>query len=328
MMAIPDVALAVNAAVITKGAFGVVQTCAILALAPLMTGIMRKVKARTQKRRGAGVLQPYYELSKLIKKDEVISDQSSWVFIFTPWVILVSTITAALFVPVFLPSTPFSSAGDILVVLGLFALANFFMMLAGLDVASAFGGLGSSREMMMGALIEPALFITIFVVSLTLGGTNLSALVSAATKTGLLLSPSMLFALISFMVIILAETGRLPFDNPATHLELTMIHEAMVLEYSGKSLAMIQWSQSIKQLILLTLVVNLFFPLDIPGVVGNGSIWPVAMGLALYLPKVALLAALVAYIETRVAKWRLFRLPDLLTVAIASSMIGVVFHFL
>ncbi len=193
-----------NATEIAKVSLGILQTCSILALAPLLTGIMRKVKARTQKRMGAGVLQPYYELSKLMKKDEVIADQSSWIFRYAPWVILVSTITAALFIPVFLPYSPFSSVGDILVVLGLFALANFFMMLAGLDVASAFGGIGTSREMMVAALIEPALFITIFVVSLTLGGTNISALVSSAATTGVLLAPSMLFALISFIVIILA----------------------------------------------------------------------------------------------------------------------------
>ncbi|MHB2036107.1 MAG: respiratory chain complex I subunit 1 family protein [Nitrososphaerales archaeon] len=307
---------------------GMLQTCSILAMAPLMTGIMRKVKARTQKRRGSGVLQPYYELSKLFKKDEVVSDQSSWIFHYAPWIMLVSTITAALFIPVFLPFSPFSSAGDILVVLGLFALANFFMMLAGLDTASAFGGLGSSREMMMAALIEPALFITIFVISLTLGGTNLSALVSAAASSGFLIAPSMLFALIAFLVIFLAETGRLPFDNPATHLELTMIHEAMVLEYSGKGLGMIEWSQSIKQLILLTLVVNLFFPIGMPTQINNAMISPIALSAALYLAKVALLAAIMALAESRVAKWRVFRLPDLLSVAIASSMVGVVFHFL
>ncbi|HEX2614094.1 MAG TPA: NADH-quinone oxidoreductase subunit H, partial [Nitrososphaera sp.] len=146
-------------------AIGIAQAIAIVALAPLLTGLMRKVKARTQKRVGAGVLQPYYDLLKLLKKDEVVSDQSSWIFRAAPWVMLVATVTAALFVPAFLPFSPFGTAGDILVVLGLFGLARFFMMLAGLDVASAFGGLGTSREMMISALVEPALFLTIFVVS-------------------------------------------------------------------------------------------------------------------------------------------------------------------
>jgi formate hydrogenlyase subunit 4 len=308
-------------------AIGIAHAAAMVALAPLLTGVMGKVKARTQKRMGASVLQPYYELVKLMKKDEVVSDQSSWIFRSAPWVMIVATMTAALFVPVFVPFSPFGTAGDILVVLGLFGLARFFTMLAGLDVASAFGGLGSSREMMISSLAEPALFMAIFVVSLTLGGTNLSSLVGAAAQAaGIVIEPSMLFAMIAFFIVILAETGRLPFDNPATHLELTMVHEAMVLEYSGKSLALIQWSQSIKQLILLALLVNLFVPVGMPA--SFNANWSAAAGAAAFLAKVILLAMLVAYVETRVAKWRLFRLPDLLAMAIASSMIGVIFHYL
>jgi formate hydrogenlyase subunit 4 len=310
-------------------AIGIAQAIAIVALAPLLTGLMRKVKARTQKRVGAGVLQPYYDLLKLLKKDEVVSDQSSWIFRAAPWVMLVATVTAALFVPAFLPFSPFGTAGDILVVLGLFGLARFFMMLAGLDVASAFGGLGTSREMMISALVEPALFLTIFVVSLTLGGTNLSSIVAASAgqfASGVLIVPSMLFALIAFFVVMLAESGRIPFDNPATHLELTMVHEAMVLEYSGKSLAMIQWSQSIKQAILLVLFVNLFIPAGMAS--STAGIDTAATSVASFIAKVLLLSMLVAFIETRTAKWRLFRLPDLLAMAIASSMIGVLFFYL
>ncbi|WP_415281398.1 respiratory chain complex I subunit 1 family protein [Candidatus Nitrososphaera sp. FF02] len=308
-------------------AIGVAQAAATIALAPLLTGIMRKVKARTQKRVGASVLQPYYDLSKLMKKDEVVSDQSSWVFRSAPWVMIAATMTAALFVPAFLPFSPFGAVGDVLVVLGLFGLARFFTLLAGLDVASAFGGLGASREMMISSLAEPALFLSIFVVSLTLGGTNLSSLVGAAAQSaGFATTPSMLFALITFFIVALAETGRLPFDNPATHLELTMVHEAMVLEYSGKSLAMVQWSQSIKQLVLLALLVNLFIPAGMLATLDAG--WAVAAGAGAFLAKVVLLAILVAYVETRVAKWRLFRVPDLLVIAIASSMIGVIFYYL
>jgi formate hydrogenlyase subunit 4 len=309
-------------------AVGIAQAAAMIALAPLLTGVMRKVKARTQKRMGASVLQPYYDLFKLMKKDEVVSDQSSWVFRSAPWVMIVATITAALFVPAFVPFSPFGSAGDALVVIGLLGLARFFTMLAGLDVASAFGGLGTSREMMISSLAEPALFLAIFVVSLTLGGTGLTSLVGAAAQAaGIVIAPGMLFALISFFIVALAETGRLPFDNPATHLELTMVHEAMVLEYSGKSLAMIQWAQSIKQLVLFALLVNLFIPFGMPASL-NSLGWPVAAGAAAFLAKVTLLAMLVAYVETRVAKWRLFRVPDLLAMAIASSMIGVIFHYL
>lgn len=308
-------------------AIGALQLVAVFALAPLLTGVMRKVKARTQKRTGASIFQPYYELSKLWVKDEVVSDYSSWVFRSTPWIVVVATITAALFVPVFVPFSPFSAAGDVLLVIGLLALARFFTMIAGIDAASAFGGIGTSREMMISSLVEPGLFLTIFVVSLTLGGTDLTSLVGAAAQSGVVIAPSMLFGLISFFIIILAETGRLPFDNPATHLELTMVHEAMLLEYSGRSLALIEWSQSAKQLILLALLANLFLPLGMPTSIGAG-LFPLVLGAAAVLAKVGLLAVAVAYVETRVAKWRLFRVPDLLTVAIASAMVGMIFFYL
>jgi formate hydrogenlyase subunit 4 len=308
-------------------AIGVLQVVAVLALAPLFTGIMRKVKAKTQKRIGASVLQPYYDLTKLFKKDEVISEESSWIFRAAPWVIASSTVGAALFVPVFVPFTPFNAAGDVLVVLGLFALARFFTLLAGIDAGSAFGGIGTSREMMLSALAEPGIFLAVFVVSLSLGGTNLTSLVGTAAESGIVIAPSMLFGLIAFFVILLAETGRLPFDNPATHLELTMVHEAMVLEYSGRSLALIQWSQSTKQLVLFALLVNLFVPFGMPDSLSAGPLY-LATGAVSVLAKVALLSGVVSYVETRVAKWRLFRLPDLLTVAIASGMVGMIFHYL
>ncbi len=309
---------------------GVVQTLGLIGIAPLITGIMRKVKARTQKRIGASIIQPYYDLAKLLKKDEVVSDQSSWIFRSAPWIMLISTITAALFVPSFLPFSPFNAAGDILVVIGLFALVRFFTMLAGIDVASAFGGLGASREMMISAIVEPALFLTIFVVSLSLGGTNLTSIASSAANqfaSGVIIMPSMIFAVIAFFVIMLAETGRIPFDNPATHLELTMVHEAMVLEYSGKSLAMVQFSQSIKQVILLSLFVNFFVPVGmLTPAIGLSAASTASTALS-FLAKAMLVSALVAFAETRVAKWRLFRIPDLLAVAIASSMMGVVFFY-
>jgi len=181
--------------------------------------------------------------------------------------------------------------------------------------------------MMMSSLIEPGVFLIVFVVSLTLGGTNLTSLVDAAARSGVVIAPSMVFGLISLFIIILAETGRLPFDNPATHLELTMVHEAMVLEYSGRSLALIEWSQSIKQLIFLGLLVDLFFPLGMPTSTDAGVLFLALGSLAVAL-KVGLLAVAVAYVETRVAKWRLFRVPDLLTVAIAVAMVGMIFFYL
>ena len=304
---------------------GILQFLVIMALSPLMTGIMRKTKAKTQKRMGASVLQPYYDIVKLLRKDEIVSDQSSWIFRFTPWINFVAIATAAFFIPVFFAHSPFGLVGDLLLVIGLFALARFFTMLAGLDVSSMFGGLGSSREMMISALLEPAIFLAIFVIAITYGATNLSALVETASVSPLLSHPQLIFAAIAMFVIVLGETGRLPFGNHATHLELTMMHEAMVLEYSGKSLALIDWSQSIKQIILFALIANIFVPWGI-----SSSLSPVALGVGflLFVIKVSTFAVGIAFLEASIAKWRLFRLPDLISVAIASSMIGLVFYYL
>ncbi|NHH98348.1 Hydrogenase-4 component C [Candidatus Nitrosotalea sp. FS] len=304
---------------------GLAQVLVILVLAPLLTGIIRKTKARTQKRIGASVLQPYYDLLKLVRKDEIVSDQASWIFRACPWVNFAAMTTAAFFIPVFLVYTPFGLVGDLLLVVGLFALGRFFTMLAGLDVASSFGGLGSSREMMISALLEPALFLSIFVVAITYGGTNLSTLIGASSNASFLPHPQIIFAAIGLFIIILGETGRLPFDNPATHLELTMVHETMILEYSGKSLALMEWSQSIKQIILFTLMVNIFVPWGISSSVLLSSL---AVGFLAFIGKISLFGIFVAFSESSVAKWRLFRIPDLIAIAIATSMIGIVLCYL
>lgn len=304
---------------------GIIQALIIMALAPLMTGIMRKTKARTQKRIGASVFQPYYDILKLMRKDEVVSDQTSWIFRFTPWISFAAIGTAAFFIPVFLSHSPFGLVGDLLLVVGLFGLARFFTMLAGLDVSSTFGGIGSSREMMTSALLEPALFLAIFVVTLTYGGTNLSTIVDTASNSALLPHPQLIFAAIAMFVIILGETGRLPFGNHSTHLELTMMHEAMILEYSGKSLALMDWSQSIKQIILFALISNIFVPWGISSSISASAL---GIGLLVFVTKISIFAVAVAFLESSVAKWRLFRVPDLIAVAIASSLIGLVFYFL
>lgn len=305
--------------------FGIFQVLVLVGISPLVVGIMRKTKAKSQKRIGSPILQPYFDILKLLKKEEIVSDQSSWIFRATPWINFVTTVSAAFFIPVSITYSPFGVIGDILLVIGLFGLGKFFTMLAGLDVASSFGGLGSSREMMFSILVEPALFITIFVVAIFYGGTNISTIVSSANTNSFLTAPGVVFALIAFFIILLAETGRLPFDNPSTHLELTMIHEATILEYSGKSLALIEWSQAIKQIIFLTLFVNIFIPW---GIADDFSFLQISFGMFFTIVKIIILSVLIAFIETRVAKWRLFRVPDLITIAIASSMIGVVFFFL
>ena len=304
---------------------GLIQVLVILALAPLLTGIIRKTKARTQKRIGASILQPYYDILKLVRKDQVVSDQTSWIFRACPWVNFAVMATAAFFIPVFLVYTPFGLVGDLLLVVGLFALGRFFTMLAGLDVASSFGGLGSSREMMISALLEPALFLSIFVVAITYGGTNLSTLIGASSNSSFLPHPQIIFAAIGLFIVILGETGRLPFDNPATHLELTVVHETMILEYSGKSLALMEWSQSIKQIILFTLMINIVVPWGISSSILLSSL---AVGFLTFIGKISLFGIFVAFLESSVAKWRLFRIPDLIAIAIATSMVGIVLCYL
>ncbi len=303
---------------------GVLQALLLVVIAPLITGIMKKIKAKTQKRVGASIFQPYYDIIKLIKKDETVSEQSSWIFRINPWINFVAITTAALFVPVVMAYSPFGIAGDILLILGLYGLARFFLILSGLDVSSAFGGLGSSREMMMSSIIEPAVFIAILSVAIVYGGTDVSTIISSAAQSPLFI-PTTIFAAISLFIIILAETGRLPFDNPSTHLELTMIHEAMVLEYSGKSLALIEWSKSIKQITLLALLINIFVPF---GISTDMSALTVGLGLIAFVIKTVLFGILIAFLETKVAKWRLFRIPDLIAIAIASSLIGITIFYI
>lgn len=304
---------------------GIIQFLTIIVLAPLLTGIMRKIKAITQKRTGSSIFQTYFDLLKLIRKDEVISEESSWIFRFSPWIIFSSTLLVAFFVPLFSVYSPFGMGADIILVIGLFALSRFFLMLAGLDVSSAFGGIGVSREMMISSLTEPALFLVLFTIAVTFGATNIETIVSHAAESSIMISASLLFSLFGFFIIVMAETGKLPFDNPATHLELTMVHEAMILEFSGKSLALIELSQSIKQILLLSLLINIFIPW---GLSTTFSISAIIIGLLVFLLKMISLGMMIAYIESKVAKWRLFRIPDLIFLSLASGLMGIVFIYI
>lgn len=301
---------------------GIIQCLIIIVLAPLLTGIMRKTKAITQKRTGSSIFQTYFELMKLVRKDEVISEESSWIFRFAPWIIFTSTLVVAFFVPIITVSSPFGLGGDIILIVGLLGLSRFFLMLAGLDVSSAFGGIGVSREMMISSLTEPALFLVLFNVAVTFGATNIETIVSHAAESSIMISASLLFSLFGFFIIVMAETGKLPFDNPATHLELTMVHEALILEYSGKRLALIELSQSIKQLLLLSLLIGIFIPWGLSAVF---SVPAIIVGLLVFLLKMISLGIIIAYIESKVAKWRLFRIPDLIFLSLASGLMGIVF---
>jgi formate hydrogenlyase subunit 4 len=302
------------------------QTILLLLLAPLMSGCIKNWKAKLQNRRGARIWQPYSDLVKFFRKDMVISEQTSWVFSFAPYVMFITATVAGLLVPTVATQAPLSLFGDVLALVGLLALGRFFLALGGLDPGSAFGGMGSSREMTIAAIAEPAMMLAIFTVAITAGSTDLSHIIQAAQSPGWkLLNPTHVMAFAALFIVLLAETGRIPVDNPATHLELTMIHEAMLLEYSGRYLALMEWGTSVKQLVLMTLLVNVFFPIGISTI---GTPAALCIGVLAYIGKLMLLAAAVVVVETTNAKLRLFRVPDLLSVAFVLGTLAFLSTFL
>ncbi len=303
------------------------QTLLLLLLAPLVSGIIKNWKAKLQNRRGPRPWQIYFDIAKFLRKDMVISEHASWVFCFAPYVVFLTALLTGLMVPMVHTPAPLRLFGDVLALVGLLALGRFFLALGGLDPASAFGGMGSSREMTISAIAEPAMMLAVFTVAITAGSTDLSQMVlNTQSATGKLLNPAHVLAFAALFIVLLAETGRIPVDNPATHLELTMIHEAMLLEYSGRYLAFMEWGASIKQLVLMTLLLNVFFPVGLAGP-GTGA---TALGISLvaYLAKLLALAAAVVVVETTNAKMRLFRVPDLLSAAFVLATLALLSTFL
>lgn len=305
----------------------VAQTTVLLAVSPFLVGLIRKVKARLQLRRGASVLQPYADLAKLFQKQPVISTTTSWIFTTTPYIVFASTLTAGLLVPTFTSQTPMNFAGNIIALVYLLALGTFFLILAGLDAGSAFGGMGGSREAIVASLTEPAMILSIFAIALTAGSTNVSTVVhKTAMLEGIMTDPSPhLMALAALFIVALAETGRVPVDNPATHLELTMIHEAMVLEYSGRYLALLEWAAGLKLAVFLSLIANVFAPWGIATTVAPADI---GIGLLIYILKVSALAMLIGVLECMFAKLRLFRVTDLLGAAFILALLGLLFFYI
>ena len=305
-------------------ALALIQTALLLALAPLLTGVVRKLKAWMQSRRGPPVYQPYLDLAKLMRKGSVVSEDASWLTTITPYVCLVSILVAALLVPVFVTET-FGFLGDLIVLVYLFAMARFFMALAALDAGSTFGGMGSSREMLVSALIEPAILLSFFTVALLTGTTSLVSVTSVIASSGAsLIGPALLLAFAAFLIAILAENARVPVDNPSTHLELTMIHEAMLLEYSGKELAVMEYSSMVKLVLFMTIAWNAFLPW---GVATELTASAIVLGIIVFLVKVLVMAAVIAIIESSMAKSRLFRLPNLLTMAFILAFLAVMSYF-
>lgn len=302
------------------------QLVLLLLVAPFLSGIIKTLKARLQTRRGPGLLQSYRDIFKLLRKGMVIPETASWIFSATPYIVFVTAALVGLMIPMTTTDAPLSLFGGVLAVVYLLALGRFFLALGGLDTGSSFGGLGSSREMTLSAIAEPAMMLAIFTVALGANSTNLGEMAKAAvSQSWKFLAPSQMLAFAALFIVLIAETGRIPVDNPATHLELTMIHEAMILEYSGPYLALLEWGASIKQLVLMTLVVNTFFPF------GLSSDWTargLGLGLVFYLVKMLVLACLIVMVETTNAKLRLFRVPELLMVSFILGALALISTFL
>jgi len=297
-----------------------------LFLAPGVIGLVRWLKARLQNRRGAPPWQPYRELRKLFQKEVVVSRHASWLFHLAPFVVFASTLAVAVIVPVLAVPLLVDRIGDLLVVVYLLLLGTFFLALAGLDPGSAFGGMGASREVTVAALAEPTLAVAIFALARSAGSTNLGEIAARTTADPLsAVSPGHLLAFAALFIVMLAETGRLPVDNPATHLELTMIHEAMVLEYSGRYLALIEWAAALKFLVFFILLGNLFVPW---GLARALTLEAVMTAVGVFAVKVVVLAVAVAVLETRVAKLRLFRVPELLSASFVLALLAVTSSFL
>jgi formate hydrogenlyase subunit 4 len=306
--------------------FAPIQLLLLLTISPLAGGVIRTLKARLQTRRGPGILQPYRDLHKLFRKGMVIPESASWIFSAAPVVVFATAAVVGLMIPMITAEAPLSLFGGVLAVVYLLGLGRFFLALGGLDTGSSFGGLGSSREMTISALAEPAMMLAIFTVALSANSTNLSEIArSAIGQSWRFLAPSQMLAFAALFIVLIAETGRVPVDNPATHLELTMIHEAMILEYSGPYLALIEWGAWMKQLILMTLLVNTFYPFGLTLEYSPASI---AVACGLFLVKLLLVSLLIVLVETTNAKLRLFRVPELLAVAFMLGALALISTFL
>jgi len=287
---------------------------------PLCIGIIKKIKAKLQNRQGASIFQPYRDLWKLLHKDEVISADASWIFHYAPFIIFTITIIVGACIPLFVSFVGNALDGDMLIIIYALAISTFFLTLAGIDTGSAFGGFGSSREMTLSALAEGGLIFSLLTIALINGTTNLFEISSSNIFGNGQYILSLILAFSGFFIVLLAETARFPFDNPATHLELTMIHEAMILEYSGKKLALVEWASANKFFIFSALGANLFFPL---GIAQNMDFNTIIIGIATFIIKIFIFCLVVAIIESSIAKFRFFRLPSLLFISFLLNVIAI-----
>jgi formate hydrogenlyase subunit 4 len=300
------------------------QMLIVLTLAPLLTGYVRKVKARLLRRQGPPLLQPYRDLLRLVRKEVVLAQNASWVFRVTPYLVFATTWVAAALVPTFATGLIFSHAADMIAIVALLGSARFMLALAGLDVGTSFGGIGSSREMMIASLAEPAMLMVVFTLSLLAGSTQLSS-IAASMQGPVGLRVSLALALVGLIMVAIAENARIPVDNPATHLELTMVHEAMILEYSGRHLALIEVASFLKLLLYVSVIACVFVPWGI-AVSGQGFTAYI-MAFALYAAKLATAGFMLAVFETVIAKMRVFRVSDFLGAALMLGFLATLLLF-
>ncbi len=307
-------------ALATQGA----QMFLVLALAPLLVGVTRKVRARLLRRIGPPVLQPYRDLAKLMRKEAIVADSASWLFRSAPYMIFVATWVAAALVPTFATGLIFSWTADLIAITALLGSARFFLALVGMDVGTSFGGIGASREAMFATLAEPAMIMIVFTVALVAGSTQLSSVV-AYMLSHVELRVSLGLALFGLMIVAIAENARIPVDNPSTHLELTMVHEAMILEYSGRHLAVIEMAAALKLLLYVSMIACIFAPWGLaPAGAGAEAM---AIGLAAYVVKLLFGAVALSIFETAIAKMRVFRVPEFVGAALMLGFLGVLLLF-
>ncbi|MCF3947538.1 NADH-quinone oxidoreductase subunit H [Acidiphilium sp. AL] len=301
------------------------QMALVLAAAPLLTGFVRTLKARLQRRAGPPLLQVYRDLAKLTVKDAIVATDASWLFRIAPYLIFATTWVAASLVPSFGTNLLFSWSGDLIVIVALLGSARFFQMLAALDIGTAFGGIGASREAMFASLAEPAMLMIVFTVALVAGSSQLSDIATFMHSGAAGLRLSLALGLVALVIVALAETGRFPVDNPATHLELTMVHEAMVLEYSGRHLALIELANALKLLLYISLIASIFAPFGIAAL--GAAPEALALGLVAYGVKLAFGAIMLAGFETAIAKMRVFRVPNFIGAALMLALLGTLLLF-
>ncbi|HXF66604.1 MAG TPA: NADH-quinone oxidoreductase subunit H [Burkholderiales bacterium] len=301
-----------------------VQLVLVAAAAPLLVGWVNACRAWLQNRRAPSLLQPYRVLRKLLHKDAALAENASWLFRLAPYVIFGCMWLVAGIVPVLATDLPFAAAADVIALVGVFAVARVFISLAAMDIGTAFGTLGARREMLIGALAEPALLIVFFNLSLISQSTSLTTIVETLGHSEFALYPSLAFAAVAFVMVLLAENARIPVDNPATHLELTMVHEALVLEYSARHLALIEWASAIKLFVYCAIGIACFLPW---GIAEAGDWGALPLAVAASAAKLAVAGAGLAVLETVSAKMRIFRVPEFVATAFLLAMLGLLLHY-